>query len=375
MELKLRCTRVGAGVAPSDEHSGHDELISAPITAVRCSWPVKAFELHPEEGLAALKVVDRPYPKSLRPHEVCIRVRAVSLNYRDLVIVKNAKRSKRAIVPCSDGAGMIMAVGDEASRFMLGERVMASFFPTWIDGPFKEEYHGVALGGAVDGMLTEQIVLDESALVRIPPEYSLEQAATLPCAAVTAWNALFEAAGVQPGDTVLVQGSGGVSVFALQLAKAAGATVIATSSSAEKRARLEELGAAHTIDYRAEPNWGDAVREYTGGRGVDVAVEVGGAGTFDQTVKALRYGGTMSLIGVLAGTKGTIDTYAVLHKNIRVHGVYVGSVAMFERLVAAMVANKIEPVMEDLYLFLETQAAYAHLESGEHFGKIVIAID
>jgi NADPH:quinone reductase-like Zn-dependent oxidoreductase len=258
---------------------------------------------------------------------------------------------------------------------MLGERVMASFFPTWIDGPFKEEYHGGALGGAVDGMLTEQIVLDESALVRIPPEYSLEEAATLPCAAVTAWNALFEAASVQPGDTVLVQGSGGVSVFALQLAKAAGATVIATSSSAEKRARLEELGAAHTIDYREEPNWGDAVREYTGGRGVDVAVEVGGAGTFDQTVRALRYGGTMSLIGVLAGTKGTVDTYAVLHKNVRVHGVYVGSVAMFERLVAAMVANKIEPVMEDLYLFLETQAAYAHLESGEHFGKIVIAID
>jgi NADPH:quinone reductase-like Zn-dependent oxidoreductase len=360
---------------PSEERGFHDEMISAPMAAVRCSWPVKAFEVHPEEGLAALKVVDRPYPTSLGPHEVCIRVRAVSLNYRDLVMVKNAKRSKRAMVPCSDGAGMIMAVGDEVSSLMLGERVMASFFPTWIDGPFKAEYHACALGGSVNGMLSEQVVLDESALIRIPPEYSLEQAATLPCAAVTAWNALFEAASVQPGDTVLVQGSGGVSVFALQLAKAAGATVIATSSSAEKRGRLEELGAAHTIDYREEPNWGDAVREYTGGSGVDVAVEVGGAGTFDQTVKALRYGGTMSLIGVLAGTKGTIDTYAVLHKNVRVHGVYVGSVAMFERLVAAMVANKIEPVMEELYLFLETQAAYAHLESGEHFGKIVIAID
>jgi NADPH:quinone reductase-like Zn-dependent oxidoreductase len=336
---------------------------------------VKAFELHPEDGLAALKVVDRPYPKSLGPHDVCIRVRAVSLNYRDLVTAKNAKRSSRQIVPCSDGAGMIMAVGDEVTRFMLGERVMASFFPTWIDGPFKEEYHAHALGGSLDGMLSEQVVLDERSLVRVPPELTLEQAATLPCAGVTAWNALFEAASVRPGDTVLVQGSGGVSVFALQLAKAAGATVIATSSSAEKRARLEEMGAAHTIDYREEPNWGDAVREFTGGRGVDVAVEVGGAGTFDQTVRALRYGGTMSLLGVLAGTKGPIDTYSVFHKNLQVHGVYVGSVAMFERLVRAMMANNIEPVIDDVYLFLETQAAYAHLESGEHFGKLVIGID
>jgi NADPH:quinone reductase-like Zn-dependent oxidoreductase len=192
---------------------------------------------------------------------------------------------------------------------------------------------------------------------------------------LTAWHALFEAATLKPGDRVLVQGTGGVSIFALQLARAAGASVIATSSSAEKRVRLEQMGAAKTIDYRGDPQWGDAVRAAAGGHGVDIAVEVGGAGTFDQSVKALRYGGTMSILGILAGTQGPIDTRSIFYKNIRVHGVYVGSVAMFENLVRAIEASKVEPVIDQVFPFAEARAAYEHLASGKHFGKVVIRVD
>jgi NADPH:quinone reductase-like Zn-dependent oxidoreductase len=192
---------------------------------------------------------------------------------------------------------------------------------------------------------------------------------------VTAWHALFEAASLRPGDSVLVQGTGGVSIFALQLARSAGATVYATSSSADKRARLEKLGAAKTIDYRETAKWGDAVRAATGGRGVDVAVEVGGAGTFDQSVRALRYGGTMSLLGILAGTQGPIDTYTVFHKNLRVHGVYVGSIAMFEELVRAIESSKLEPIIDRVFPFDEARAAWEHLASGKHFGKVVIGVE
>ena len=231
------------------------------------------------------------------------------------------------------------------------------------------------LADSIDGVLAEQVVLPESAWVRMPAHLSFEQASTLPCAGVTAWHALFEAASLKPGDTILVQGTGGVSIFALQLARAAGAAVIATSSSAAKRARLEEMGAATTIDYRQEPKWGDAVRAATGGRGVDIVVEVGGAGTFDESVKALRFGGTMSLLGILAGTAGPIDTYAIFQKNLRVHGIYVGSVVMFEALVRALEASKIAPIIDRVFPFDEARGAYEHLASGAHFGKVVIRID
>jgi NADPH:quinone reductase-like Zn-dependent oxidoreductase len=250
--------------------------------------------------------------------------------------------------------------------------VAAAFFPNWIDGGLRPEHHGAALGGSVDGMLAEEVVLPDAAWVRIPSRWSFEQAATLPCAGVTAWNALFEAASLKVGDRLLVLGTGGVSIFALQLGRVAGATVIATSSSAEKRARLQAMGAAATFDYREHANWGELVREAAGGAGVDVAVEVGGAGTFDQSVKALRFGGTMSLLGVLAGMQGPINTYAVLQKGLRVHGVYVGSVAMFEALVRALESSGIEPVIDRVFGFGDARAAYEHLASGAHFGKVVI---
>lgn len=335
---------------------------------------IKAFELHPEEGFDALNLVERAR-QDVGPGDVRVRMRAVSLNYRDLMVARGSKKRAKRIVPASDGAGEVVEVGSGVTRVAAGDRVAAAFFPTWLDGSLKEEHHANALGGSLDGMLAEEVVLPEQAWVKIPSRYTFEQASTLPCAGVTAWHALFEAVVVRPGETVLVQGSGGVSTFALQLARFAGARVIATSSSPEKRARFENMGAAATLDYKAEPKWGDAARAAAGGGGVDVVVEVGGAGTFDQSVASLRYGGHMSLLGILAGTQAAVNTYAVFHKNIHIHGVYVGSVAMFERLVRVLERSSIEPVIDRVFAFEDTRAAYEHLASGAHFGKVVIRID
>ena len=335
---------------------------------------MKAYQLSRAEGFSSLELVERPEPGPLGPRDVRVRVRAVSLNYRDLVIARNAFRREQPVVPTSDGAGEVLAVGSEVTRWKVGDRVAANFFPTWLTGELQPEHHDHALGGSIDGMLSEQVTLPEAAWVRIPARFSFEQAATLPCAALTAWHALFEAAHLKPGDTLLVQGTGGVSLFALQLGLRAGARVIATSSSAEKRARLEQLGAAVTLDYKQTPNWGEAARAASGGRGVDLVVEVGGAGTFDQSIQALRFGGTLSLIGVLAGTQGTINTHQVLHKNIRVHGVYVGSVSLFEDLVRTLEVHALEPIIDRVFPFAEARAAYEHLASGAHLGKVVIAI-
>jgi NADPH:quinone reductase-like Zn-dependent oxidoreductase len=334
---------------------------------------MKAYELHPEDGFDSLKLVDRARP-AIGPGDVRVRVRAVSLNYRDLMVARGSKKRAKRIVPVSDGAGEVIEVGGDVKRLAIGDRVAAAFFPTWIDGAFAEAYHANALGGSLDGMLAEEVVLPERAWVKIPLRYTFEQASTLPCAGVTAWHALFEAATVRPGETALVQGGGGVSTFALQLARHAGAAVIATSSSADKRARLTQMGAASTIDYTADAKWGETARAAAGNGGVDLVVEVGGAGTFDQSVAALRYGGHMSLLGILAGTQGPINTYAIFHKNIHIRGVYVGSVAMFERLVRVLEQSAIDPVIDRVFSFEETRAAYEHLASGTHFGKVVIRL-
>jgi NADPH:quinone reductase-like Zn-dependent oxidoreductase len=336
---------------------------------------MKAYELHPKDGFASVEAVERPEPAAPGPNDVRVRIRAASLNYRDLAMARGAKARSKPIIPLSDGAGEVEAVGDAVRRFKVGDRVAAAFFPTWLRGELLEEHHQNALGGSLDGVFAQVVQLPETAWVRLPESYSFEQGATLPCAGVTAWHALFEAASLDPSDHVLVQGSGGVSIFALQLARAAGAQVIATSSSADKRARLEKLGAKATIDYRENANWGELARAATGGRGIDVAVEVGGAGTFDQTVKSLRFGGTMSLIGVLTGVQGPINTHQVLHKALRVHGVYVGSVDMFEAFVRALVAHEVEPVIDRVFPFAEARAAYEYLASGAHFGKVVIRVD
>jgi len=334
---------------------------------------IRAYELQPREGLDALTLIERPAP-TLGPTDVRVRVRAVSLNFRDLNVAKGARKRKAPIVPASDGAGEVIEVGAAVTRHAAGDRVAAAFFPTWLDGELSDSHHARALGGGQDGMLAEEVVLPEAAWLRLPSRLSFEAAATLPCAGVTAYHALFEAAHLRAGDVVVVQGTGGVSMFGLQLAKAAGARVIVTSSSEAKRARALALGADHVIDYKADAAWGDTARAWTGGRGADIVVEVGGPGTFDQSIAALRYGGTMSLLGVLTGLRGEVNTYGVFHKALRIAGVYVGSVAMFEGLLRALEASRIEPIIDRTFGFGEVKDAYAHLASGAHFGKVVVRV-
>jgi len=335
-----------------------------------------AYELHPKQEFDALTRVERELAP-LGPHDVRVRIRAVSLNYRDLNIARMAHRRPQGPkrIATSDGAGEVGEVGSSVTRFRGGERVAALFFPDWLDGELSAAHHARALGGTVDGMLAEEVVLDERSWVTLPSHLSFEEGATLPCAAVTAWNALFESAHVGPASTVLLQGTGGVSIFALQLAKAAGARVILTSSSEAKRQHARELGADHVIDYRATPNWGEAVQAWTGGQGADVVVEVGGPGTFDQSVAALRYGGTMSLLGVLTGLRGEVNVYALFQKGLHVRGVYVGSGRMFEALNRALSANGIRPIVDRVFPFDEARAAYEYLASGAHFGKVVIRVN
>lgn len=334
---------------------------------------MQAYEIHPNPDLDALVKVERP-AAPLGPHDVRVRIRAVSLNYRDLAILRRAQKQQAPVIPCSDGAGVVVAVGPSVTRFKEGDRVAGIFFPDWVDGEFVAAYHSRALGGSINGMLAEEVVLDERSWVALPPELSFEDGATLPCAGVTAYNALFESARVGPGSTVLVQGTGGVSVFALQLAVAAGARVIATSSSEAKRTRALALGASHVLDYKTTQNWGDAAREWTGGHGVDVVIEVGGPGTFDQSVAALRYGGTMSLIGVLTGGRGEVNTSSIFTKVLHVRGIYVGSRRMFEQLIRALTVTGVRPVIDRVFPFDKARDAYEHLASGSHFGKVVVRV-
>lgn len=331
---------------------------------------MRLYELRP--GSDALVPSERSAP-AVGPGEVQVRVRAVSLNHRDLKVAKNVGR-KAPLVPVSDGAGEVVAVGTGVTRWKVGDRVVASFFPTWLSGPLSDFHHANALGGGRDGMLAEEVVLPEASWVRIPEHLSFEEASTLPCAGLTAWHALFEATALRPGDTVLLQGTGGVSVFALQLAKVAGAEVILTTSSEDKAKRARELGADHVLDYKRDAEWGKTARALTGGRGVDLVVDVGGPGTFDQSTAALRYGGTMSILGVLTGTSGPVSTYSIFHRNLRVLGIYVGSVEMAERFVRALSESELHPIIDWVFPFDEAQRAYQHLASGSHFGKVVIRV-
>ncbi|NTX04523.1 NAD(P)-dependent alcohol dehydrogenase [Myxococcus sp. CA040A] len=335
---------------------------------------MKTWELQPKPGFDALTRAERPSP-SVGAGEVKVRVEAVSLNYRDVLIAKGAEKNlKSPRVPTSDGAGEVIEVGPGVTRWKAGDRVMANFFPHWVDGELSDAHHASALGGSgVDGMLREEVVLPEHSWVRIPAGYSFEEASTLPCAGLTAWQALFEVTSLRPGETVLLQGSGGVSVFALQLAKAAGARVLMTSSSADKAARLRELGAEEVIDYRAEAKWGERAKALTGRRGVDLVVDVGGQATFDQSSAALRYGGTMSMLGVLTGGRGEVNLHSVFYRRQTVHGVYVGSVSMFERFVAALEHTRIRPVIDRVFGFDDARAAWEHLASGQHLGKVVVS--
>lgn len=332
---------------------------------------MKAFEIQNSFGLDALNLIERADP---RPGygQVLIKLRAVSLNYRDLMVVKGLydPNIPLPLIPFSDGVGEVVALGAGVTRVKVGDRVAGIFFQKWLSGKLTEEKAQSALGGAIDGLLAEYAVLHEDGVVSVPEHLTDVEAATLPCAAVTAWNAL--AGNVKAGDTVLIQGTGGVSIFALQFAQILGAKVIATSSSDKKLERLQSLGVTETINYKQTPDWGKKAYEITGG--VDHVVEVGGAGTLNESLKAVTHGGQISLIGVLTGGKGEISTAAILMKNVRVQGIYVGSREMFEDMNKAIALHKIRPVCDRVFPLESARAALEYMESGKHFGKICIQL-
>ena len=308
--------------------------------------------------------------------QVVVRIRACSLNHRDLNIISGNYSSvaiKPEAIPLSDGAGEVTAVGQGVTRWKLGDRVAPIFVQRWLGGNLLPEYMPSALGGPSDGVLAEQIVLSEEGLVRIPSHLSFEQAATLPCAAVTAWHAALVKGGLQPGHTVVTLGTGGVSLFSAQFALITGARVIATTGSDEKVGRLRKLGVSEVVNYRTTPNWDVRVRELTGGRGADLVVEVGGPGSVARSIAAIRYCGHISVVGNLAG-KATIDPGALFAKRASMCGIQVGSRDMFEAMNRAIEVAKLEPVIDRVFDFTETRAAYEYLAGGKHFGKVVIRV-
>jgi NADPH:quinone reductase-like Zn-dependent oxidoreductase len=336
---------------------------------------MRALEIRGAFGLDNLALVERPDPRP-GPGEILVRLRAASLNFRDLLTVegKYNPKQKLPLVPCSDGAGEVVEVGAGVTRVQPGDRVAALFAQKWLAGRPTRERLRSTLGGPLDGTLAELAVFDQDGVVKTPEHLSDEEAATLPCAALTAWSALVTEGGITAGDTVLVQGTGGVSLFALQLAKLLGARVVATSSRDEKLARVRALGADETINYREVPAWGARAKELTGGVGVDHVVEVGGAGTLQQSLQAVRFGGTISLIGNLAGTRTELLLTHVFMQKIRLNGILVGDRESFEAMNRAIALHRLRPVVDRVFPLEDSRAAFAHLAAGEHFGKIVIRL-
>jgi NADPH:quinone reductase-like Zn-dependent oxidoreductase len=334
---------------------------------------MKAYQLKADGTAYRLELVERP-AAAPGSGEVQVRVRATSLNYRDLVNLKNlAGRKVEGITPVSDGAGEVTAVGAGVSRFKPGDRVAASFFQKWLGGRFDLSFHQSDLGGALHGMLAEEVVLHEDGLVRIPDHLSFEEAACLPCAGVTAWYSLVTRGRFQKGDAVLTLGTGGVSIFALQFAVALGGSVIITSSSDEKLARARVLGAAHTINYKTTPDWEKEVWKLTNKRGVDHVIEVGGPGTLGKSMNSVAAGGHIALIGVLTGFGAPqASLFPLLARNVTLNGIYVGSRADFETMNAFLTEKQIHPVIDRVFGFAEAAEAYRYLDSGSHFGKVVI---
>ena len=306
-----------------------------------------------------------------------ICVHATALNYRDLMLVQGNYDPKLAMprIPLSDGAGEVVGVGTGVTRFQPGDRVVGLFMQHWQDGgPSPAKSRG-ALGGDVDGMLADYVVLPETGVVPFPAHLSYEEASTLPCAALTAWNALFHAAAVRPGDTVVIQGTGGVSIFALQFAKLAGARVLGTSSSDAKLEDAKAIGLDEGWNYKRDPEWSAWVRRKTGGEGADVIIEVGGSETLAESMKAVRVGGTIAQIGVLSGTETKLSVVPILMRQIRLIGIYVGSRTMMEEMTRAMERSQLKPTVGKTFPFLDTVGAFRYLENGNHFGKIVISLE
>jgi NADPH:quinone reductase-like Zn-dependent oxidoreductase len=325
-------------------------------------------------GRDHLRLVERDDPVP-GPGELLLRMRAASLNYRDLLMVEGRynPRQPLPLVPCSDGLGEVIACGDGVRGFAAGDRVCPIFAPRWLAGAPDRERMRATLGGPLDGTLRELMTVAADSVVRPPPHLSAVEAATLPCAAVTAWSALVVHGRLRAGETVLVLGTGGVALFALQVALVHGARVVITSSSDEKLRRARELGAWETVNYRREPGWGKRVRELAGD-GVDHVVEVGGAGTLSESLRAVRPGGTIHLIGVLAAGEAPLSIVPVFMQQVRVQGVLVGPKDAFEGLVRALSLHEVRPQVDRVFAFDEAPAAIDHLASGAHFGKVCVAI-
>lgn len=334
---------------------------------------MRKYTYTPEGDAYALKLVESAAP-SPGPGQVRVGVRASSLNYRDLITLRNmAGRKVAGVVPLSDGAGEVLEVGPGVTRWRPGDRVAASFFQSWVGGRFELSHHKHDLGGSLDGLLTEEAVFSEEGLVRLPDHLSFEEGATLPCAGLTAWYAMTTRGGFRAGESLLALGTGGVSVFALQFAVALGGTAIVTSSSDAKLERAKALGATHVINYRTTPDWDKEVWRLTDGKGVDHVIEVGGPGTLEKSMNSVGGGGHIALIGVLTGFGAPqAGLFPLLARNTRVSGIYVGSRTDFEAMNAFLAEKELHPVIDRVFPFEEAKEAFATLESGDHFGKVVI---
>lgn len=337
---------------------------------------MQRYEVYPTDPAAPLRLVEAEQP-AMGEHQVTVAIKAVSLNYRDLLVCQNTYFSPipDGLVPCSDGAGEVVAVGRAVTDLQVGDRVATLFFPHWQSGGADSSKISGALGAEMGGALTERFVSDASGLIKLPDHLSYAEAATLPCAALTAWNSLFEAGHLKPGQTVLLLGTGGVSIFALQFAKAAGAQVIITSSDDAKLARAKQLGADHGINYKTHPDWAAEVLRLTAGQGVDVVLEVGGPGTLERSLMSVRTGGRIAYIGVLTGLAAQANPVMLIPKAASINGIFVGSRAMFAAMLEAVAAHRIHPVIDREFAFTEAPAALAHMQSGGHFGKIVVKVN
>jgi NADPH:quinone reductase-like Zn-dependent oxidoreductase len=336
---------------------------------------MKSYHGNLGAGLEDLTLKEHPEPK-IRPDQVLVRVRAASLSFRELSILIHGRYPlpvKPDVIVSSEGAGEVVAVGEAVTRARIGDRVITSIFPRWMDGPFTLEYAS-QLGGSLDGMLTERIAIGEDAIVPIPEHLSFEEAATLPCAGVTAWNALTGGRPLRAGESVLTLGSGGVSLFALQFAKLFGAHVVATTSTDEKAARLRSLGADHVVNYRSSSDWAAEVRAATGGRGADHVIEVGGPATLELSLRATAVGGEVAWVGSLARDAPTVDVTALFNAAASVRAIAAGSRAQLAAMTRAIAFHRARPVIDRVFPFEETHAALAYYASGKAFGKVVIRV-